>query len=359
MCRRWSAPIICCLITLSLGGLAHAQHDAGAKIGARVSAGLEYDNNVLRTTLTDADPIADGLSRYFASLDLIQQQGASITVLQLRQGGKLFWSAPDADALLTQASVLTRYRLGAYWTLGATLDVKDRTERRSILDYTRGAALLDASLTSGPFDASLSAGARIFIFKPNPLATASGPSAQAVARLAITDTLSAQAGYALTVRDFASGRFILDPSDDDSILRLRQLDERRRDLFHNLFATLAWQGPLVLELLYSYSLNSSNSYGQGLARHSLDLHATAPIPGGLFASANLGLQRTRYDNPVLIDANFQVDEENRNQVVFALQYPFLDGWDVEARYSLFLQEFGAGGDYDRQTFMLAIGYTYD
>jgi hypothetical protein len=171
---------------------------------------------------------------------------------------------------------------------------------------------------------------------------------------------SLQVGYGLTQREFTTSRFVSDPDPaEPSTIRLRQTDALRRDSFHSANAAVQWQGPLVVELAYHYSNNQSNSYGQGLKRHSADLTLTAPLIWELFVSANLGLQRTLYDDAVLVDANFRVDEENRNQAVVALQLPFLDGWDAELRYSLFAQEFGGGGDYGRQTLMFALGYTYE
>jgi hypothetical protein len=353
--------LICLLSTSAAlwSSVAWGQEEAGTRLGVRVSAGLEYDDNVLRTTLADTAPRPDGLSRYFASVDLAHRQGQVGTLLQVRQGGKLFWSEHEADALLTQVTLQTRYRFDETWSVGGTLDAKDRTERRSILDYTRGGATLDVAGAWRHLELSVGGGWRTFIYKPNPSASSQGLAAQVAARVLFTDAWSLQLGYGLTQRAFTTRRFVSDEDADPDAIRLRQTEALRRDSFHSVNAALQWQGPLVIELAYQYSDNQSNSYGQGLKRHAADITLTAPLFWELFLSANLGLQRTLYDDAVLVDANFRVDEENRNQAVVALQLPFLDGWDAELRYSLFAQEFGAGGDYGRQTLMFALGYTYE
>ena len=53
------------------------------------------------------------------------------------------------------------------------------------------------------------------------------------------------------------------------------------------------------------------------------------------------------------------DEENRNAGVLSLVRSFGEHWEVEARYSLYLQEFGVGSDYQRQTLLLAAAYVFD
>jgi len=115
----------------------------------------------------------------------------------------------------------------------------------------------------------------------------------------------------------------------------------------------------VGELSYGYSVNTSNSFGQGLRRHAVNLTLTAPLPWRLFASLHVELQRTTYDDPVRIDATFLVDEDNRNAGVLSLVRAIGENWEIETRYSLYLQEFGVGSDYSRQTFFLAGAYVFD
>ena len=86
---------------------------------------------------------------------------------------------------------------------------------------------------------------------------------------------------------------------------------------------------------------------------------TAPLPLDFFTSARIDLQRTRYEDPIFIDANFQIDEDNRNAATLSLGHPLGRAWEIELRYSYYTQEFGAGDDYARQTLMLGVGYTHE
>ncbi len=245
-----AARIVVSACALGWSSLAAAQEEtaeAGTRLGARVSAGVEYDDNVLRTTLTDAPPRSDGLSRYFASVDVGHRHDALTTMIQLRQGGKLFWAERDADALLTQATLTARYKLDDVWSLGATLDIKDRTERLSVLDYTRGGATMELSAAWQRLELSAGGGWRMFAFKPSPNASTDGLAAQASARLLIVEGVSAQAAYGLTLRDFTTGRFVRDmprPGEQQDRLRLRQDSAPRRDQFHSVSIGAQCLGPV-------------------------------------------------------------------------------------------------------------------
>jgi hypothetical protein len=105
-------------------------------------------------------------------------------------------------------------------------------------------------------------------------------------------------------------------------------------------------------------MNRSNSYGQGLVRHGVELDVTAPLPWRLYLSGRLRLQWTRYEDPIFLGADFQVDEENRNALTLSVARAIGDHWEVEARYRLFIEEFGASGDYRRQTVFLGGAYLF-
>ena len=80
---------------------------------------------------------------------------------------------------------------------------------------------------------------------------------------------------------------------------------------------------------------------------------------GFFGIKHVELQRTFYDNPLLLDASLQVDEDNRNALIVSLARTLGQSWEIEGRYSLYVQEFGNASDYRRQTIFLALGYIFD
>ena len=59
------------------------------------------------------------------------------------------------------------------------------------------------------------------------------------------------------------------------------------------------------------------------------------------------LQRTLFEDPVLVDPTFSLEDENRNSLSVILEQPVSDEVAVELRYNGFFQAFG--GD-DRGSF---------
>lgn len=345
-----------------------AQASPTRTLQSTVRLGTEHDDNALRTTV---DPQQDWLTRYFASLDLALRNPGdrSIVALSMSQGGKLFLEQNSADMLLTQASLSWQKFLPTSSQLFTrlTLDFKDRTERRSLQDYYRAGGMWGVGGRPLPrllLDAR--GGVRTFAFKPNPAASSRGFAANMSARLSLPAQLSLVTSYSWTQRRFAlpmQERVFPESPDGTSIdgdqVYLEPGDRVRQDLFHAWTSSIAWQGPLLADLTYTWSLNRSNSYGQDLQRHNIGLSLTASLPWKFFCAGRIELQRTRYDDPILLDANFIIDEDNRNMGTLSLVRTIAGGWETELRSSIYLQEFGGVDDYSRRTIMLALGHQFD
>jgi hypothetical protein len=172
----------------------------------------------------------------------------------------------------------------------------------------------------------------------------------------VSDPVRLNAYYDLSRRIFDSVRFVLDP--DGDVVQRDPSGQERRDWLHVLRLGGTYRGPLILEAAYVLLMNRSNSYGQGLVRHGAELDITAPLPWRLYVSGRLRLQWTRYEDPIFLGADFQVDEENRNALTLSVARAIGDHWEVEARYRLFIEEFGATGDYRRQTVFLGGAYLF-
>lgn len=342
-------------------GEARGQGVASGKRGevdwsAQVRVGVEYDSNATRVATDQAE--GDMLMRYFGALDVrTASPGAGGGVLSVRQGGKAFATARRADTLLTLVNASWQQPLGRRVGLGASLSLKDRTERTSQQDYTRLGATLDATWWLGRWSGALSGGYGVFAYKPNRVASSRGGQASASALWQLSAPWRLTLGATWLARGFDVPR--VSRADETTGVVFVQEGELREDTFYAASLGAQWRGPLVVELLYTLSVNRSNSYGQDLLRHTAQLVFTAPIAWDILASGRVELQRTSYNDPVLVDANFEIDEDNRNAVVLSLARPFGEGWDVEAKYSLYTQEFGSGSPYRRQTVFLSVGYVFD
>lgn len=326
---------------------------------ASARVGLEHDDNIGRAE--DDRAQADFLTRYFATLDTSHGVGTSARLAAgLRLGGKRFFEQRDADSLLTQIDLSYSQRLATFATAGAfavsaEADLKDLSERLSRRDYNRGGGRLAGVLSLGDLRLSLGGAWRYFAFKPRPNSSSHGPQFDLGARYFVGDHVVLDASYVLARRLSDSPVLVLEPPHDIVSLSTRP----RRDTFHAARAGVGYRGPLYADLHYTLAINTSNSYGQQLLRHSVDVMVTAPLVWQTLVSLRGELQRTTYTDPVLVDEQFVVDEENRNALIVSLARPLVGDWEVELRYSLYLQEFGVGGQYSRQTFLVALGYLFE
>ncbi len=321
------------------------------ELKASLRTGVEYDDNVNRES-TNQD--AGFLTRYFATLGVFSQPFTrSRITFNAKHGGKFFFQnqQANADTLVTQLSLGFQHQLVPKLGLDATIDMKDRTERVPLRDYNRGGAGVGLTLTLGDLRLRASSAYRYFAFKPNPSSGSSNVEAKLNAIWSLSDAITMSTGYTFAQRFFETDRFIQEGKE----IKIDQ-GRVRSDNFHSLFLQARYSAAFIASLSYALSLNTSNSFGQELVRHSISASATAPLLWDFFGTVKLELQRTTYQDPVLIDASFLVDEDNRNAVVASLARSIGEQWEVELRYSLFLQEFGVGEDYNRQTLFLAFAF---
>ncbi len=322
------------------------------ELKASLRTGIEYDDNVNRESTA---PSAGFLARYFGTLRVSQPFSRSRITFNAKHGGKFFIENQNAkaDTLVTLLSLGLQHQLIAELGMDATIDMKDRTERVPLRDYNRGGVGLGATLTLGKMRLRAGGAYRYFAFKPNPTAGSSNIEAKLNAVWTPSERLTLSGGYNFTQRFFENDRFIQDGNeikvDEGSV---------RRDDFHSIFVQGRYAASFIATVSYALSLNTSNSFGQKLLRHGINASATVPLPWDFFATLKLELQRTTYEDPVLIDASFIVDEDNRNAIVASFARSFGEQWEAELRYSLFLQEFGVGEDYNRQTVFLAFAFLY-
>ncbi|RAL23906.1 hypothetical protein DL240_07095 [Lujinxingia litoralis] len=319
----------------------------------KVRASGELDDNPYRREGDGGE--ADGLMRYYGELELEAPVGVRGRVLgRMQHGGKVFFGERDADAFVS-AGLLMASR---WWDSGVALrvmgDVKDRSERVSLRDYTRGGTQVQLSYTGGPFQGRVGGGFRFFGFKPQPEVSSQGAVVQVGGALRARDDLLLDASWMRSWRGFEVAPLVLDAT--------RTLDwgdgERRRDVFDVVRLGLTHRWWWIAELGYAYQRNRSNSYGQALNRHQAELELTVPGPWELFVSLRAEVQRTRYEDPVLIDETFVLDDENRNALGVALARRVGRRWEVEVRYHLYAQEFGVGESYRRQVAGVSLAYDF-
>lgn len=309
----------------------------------RARLGVEYDDNPLRQE--SYSDVGDGLSRYLVGMDILTDLvGRGQVSVSLRQGGEYFFRFEEARTMLSEGRGVASMRLPGALRLELRGDVRDRYEETSVRDYVRGGASLRLWRGSGPVQLGVDGGMRFFAFKPTATSSNTGPRVQAMATVELGERLRVDVGGGWVWRNYRSEAWVLE---EGRIVRDSE-GALRADRFDTLAVGGRYQGGFAASLGYRYARNQSNSYGQELQRHGVVASATVPLWWEMYWSGRVEVQRTRYEDPVLLDEIFYLDEENRNSFGTALARRVGSKLELEVRYSVFLQEFGLDGSYQRQ-----------
>ena len=317
----------------------------GLSFEAIVKAGLEMDSNPRR--LNGAGSAVDGLERFYSELGLSSYGSGQSIVGSLRIGVKQFHNAAEEDAVVSQL-ISTFQRLlvgdlGVYFGLTG----RDRNERDHLRDYSRLSG--NCGVFFRPENVSVFFGPTIgfFLYKPTPQLSyqSSGLSSQIGGEVA--DILEFSVGYGLTFRDYDQDRIV----NDEQLGQQYVEGQTREDTGHTVSFSATIQTDFVGMLEIVWQRNSSNSYAKGFSRIMGRLSATVSLPLDIFLSGQASLQRTIFDDEVLIDPVVAVDDDNRNSLILSVSRDLLDWLRLEFRYSLYTQEFGGDDmDYDRHLF---------
>jgi hypothetical protein len=210
----------------------------------------------------------------------------------------------------------------------------------------------DRSLTLG-------FGGRRFTFKPCNKFDWSGPSANA--RLDLTLWEPPDGTRSLELDVFASvearayndvalanacenGEMPEDPKDCSAATSLP-----RHDRYHRVGAELTWVGNVVAALGYTLSVTDTNSYGQSLVRHRVNLSATTTLPGGLYGTAYVTLQYDQYLDGLIVEKDLQnqtfttLDDENRSSFQIRIAKQVTKALAIETRFA-YWRDLGGGDD---------------
>ena len=134
---------------------------------------------------------------------------------------------------------------------------------------------------------------------------------------------------------------------------------RRRDFEVTGSVNVSYRGPFLISSQYLLRLQRSNSDFENIDRHRVELSATFILPWRVTANILGALQ---FNQGVSItDQKFLADDdENQNSVNAGLKRPLSDTVYIEARYSLFANQFStADVSFLRHTAYVGLGYRDD
>jgi hypothetical protein len=210
----------------------------------------------------------------------------------------------------------------------------------------------DRSLTLG-------FGGRRFSFKPCEKFDWSGPNANARLDLTLfelaggTRSLELAAFAAVEARAYndvalanacENGEMPEDPKDCSAATSLP-----RHDRYHRVGVELTWVSSVVAALGYTLAVTDTNSYGQSLVRHRINLSATTDLPLGLYGTAYVTLQYDQYLDGLIVEKDLQnqtfttLDDENRSSFQVRLARPLTKALALESRVA-YWRDLGIGGD---------------
>lgn len=138
---------------------------------------------------------------------------------------------------------------------------------------------------------------------------------------------------------------------------------RRRDRFQRAGVELTWVGRAVAAAGYQLTVVDSNSFGQSLVRHRVNVSATLPLPAGVIGTALATLQLDTYLDGQLIRRDLQqllfttLDDENRSSLQLRLARPVSEAWSVETRGAVW-RDFGGSMDTSFARALLYGGLVY-
>ena len=182
-----------------------------------------------------------------------------------------------------------------------------------------------------------------------------------------TSSIDTALSYNVSRRSFGSDAFINSCSDgDDSQNCLLLSEQSRRDLAHQLTASLSYTGRRLAHVRYVLAVNDSNSRGFGQTRHRIELGGTTPLTESVFLTLK-GTVRLNFFHSTLRLApsvNSQgfvsVDEENRNSLTALVSQYIGERLALEVRYSLFSNEIASDEQrFRRQTFYAGLNWQLD
>jgi hypothetical protein len=346
-------------------------------------AGAELDSNVQRVETgpgLDTSPVTSGLVRLGARVDRRARAWGGAYTLNISNLTRLVTEDTVAIEDVTVLAGNLRYihgvndrpvMLGGALTAVDALPLSDDVGARTFRNLGADALLVlrggeDRTLTLG-------FGWRDFVYRPDPDFDWRGPAANARLELVLWQPASKTRSLELvTTLGFESRTFdsialvnACAPNTPADPMCTAATDLGRRDRYQRLGVEVTWVGRQVVALGYQLALIDSNSYGQSLARHRVNLAATAALPGGFYGTLLAILQLDQYLDGLIVRRDLQsqqftnIEDENRSSLQLRLARRVYSQWSLETRVAIWRNLIGSAMELDFQRELVYLGVTYN
>ena len=310
-----------------------------AQWAVRVAAGAESDSNPRREVESDAP--SDAAARAFVMTQgrwssSASGWGAWAANASVAAGARALGREQSEDSLNSDVRATLMQTHSAAWLPYLEVGFRDRTERESFRDYRRLTGALGMLARLAAADLRADVGWSTLVFKPDRDLDWRGLAASVSADWLVSRTLSVRFQGGVQQRQLSSAAVVLGPSGVT-----QSSAGSRVDTTWTAGAGLDWDTTAaLLGARWQVARNASKSYGRGFVRHSLLMEATTQPVGQLLVRGGANLQWSRFDDLVLVDETFEIDDENRTQAMLVLQHPLgRSGLMLEQRTTLYADVF--------------------
>jgi hypothetical protein len=353
------------------------------RLRLELEAGSEVDSNVHRTAAPDGDAIpaveaVGARAGARATLSWRPRPRASLRLHALAVG-KLFAAPAEAseenvavvsadarfDAALPGRPVAVALR-GSYY------DAMERGEASR--DFRTADASFGFTLLGGDDDrVTTMGGYRVFQYKPNPTLDFAGEQGAFAYRHSFRredddagdSSLDLSVGYGVQRRRYDGDAYTNVCPDAEALAAgcLLPSGRPRADLFHAAFVDVSWLGERILGARYELQVNDSNSFGQSLVRHRVELSATTETWADVFLTAKLVALASYALDPVLLSGDvgtfLTIEDESHNSLVLHVTRDLGRAVTFEARYAYYTDEFAPSAvTFQRHTLYLGLLYAW-
>jgi hypothetical protein len=367
---------------------------AQSTTAVQVEGGAEVDSNVQRVETgpgLETERIESSVVRLGTKLDrrgraggggylvhgqmfarLVSDAGAQSESVALL-AGDLKWVRPIGERPVSIGFGVTGANA---LPLDGDVDRIDQCDRRRLdrTFATFGADVLLVMRKGDERSLTLGFGGRRFLYKPCDKFDWYGPSATARLDLTLWQPsggtrsveLSAFAGVeARSYNDVAFANACADgemPENPADCSAPTSLD--RHDRFHRIGAEVTYVGNVVAALGYQLTVTDTNSYGQSLVRHRINLSTTTSLPWSLYGTLLVTIQYDQYLDGLIVQKDLQnqtfttLDDENRSSAQVRLARQLTKTFSLESRVA-YWRDIGGGDDAAFRRTLVYVGGVYN
>lgn len=352
--RRFAAialPLSCLALTAETPWSAegHVQTDTG------------WDSNVYRNFAGAANSalpgggavIGDGFLQVDGDLDVLGRPWAhQRTELTAELGARWFESQGPEDAAVGEAQLVHEIGLSRALVLRFDANGKDKWVENDDRAFANGGA--GAALWIGPWlrtRLELRAGYQAFDYVPDQDFSEQGPEFSAAFVTRIARKQSLRIDYRLLPQYYQGAQLL--PSG--------AVAGQRFDWYHVASASYSLQAPFVLSVTYSFTDDSSNTWGESYLRHRVQLFVGVLLPWDVYLVGSAALQLTSYPDGLYLSPQLLLleDDDDLNEVSLKLSRDFGKGFAVEVRYGYYRNDFAQNGlNYERQVAYVGVAWRH-